>query len=67
MNFFNDETACGGKALSRSEIHSRIEDLYGKIDDENEKKEELMSALARTERAISRFRDLLCDMEAMLK
>lgn len=67
MNFFNDPEPLGGVRLSRSEIHSRIEDLYGKIDDENEKKEELLSELARTERAISRFRDLLCDMEAMLK
>ena len=67
MNFFNDGTERGGLRLSRAEIHSRIEDLYGRIDEENEKKEELMSALARTERAIIRLRGLLCDMEALLK
>lgn len=67
MNFFSDAAGNGGVMLNRSEIHRRIEDLYGKIDDENEKKEELLSELARTERAIIRLRNLLCDMEALLK
>ena len=67
MSFFSDGTDNGGICLSGKEIHAQIEDLYGKIDDENEKKEELLCALARTERAISRFRSLLCEMEALLK
>ena len=67
MNFFCEPEENGGAMMSRSEMHRRIEDLYGRIDDENEKKEELMSELARIERAISRFRSLICDMEAMLK
>ena len=67
MNFFCEPEEKGGSVLNRNEIHRRIEDLYGRIDDENEKKEELMSELARTERAISRFRSLLCDMEALLR
>ena len=66
MNFFDDGCANGGVLMSRREILCRIEDLYGKIDDENEKKEELLSAIARTERAIERFRELICDMEALL-
>ena len=66
MNFFDDGSMNGGIRMSRSEIITRIEDLYGKIDDENEKKEELLSALRRTERAIERFRDLVEDMEALL-
>ncbi len=67
MNFFCEGEENGGAMLNRSEIHRRIEDLYGRIDDENEKKEELMSELARTERAICRLRNLLCDMEALLR
>ena len=39
MNFYDDGVAAGGVRMSRSQLHSRIEDLYGKIDDENEKKE----------------------------
>ena len=66
MDFFSSPEEKGGVRLSRFEIHRRIEDLYGKIDEENEKKEELLSELKRTERAIDRFRDLLCDMEALL-
>ena len=66
MNFFDDGCANGGVLMSRAELVRRIEVLYGKIDDENEKKEELLSALARTERAIERFRELLSDMEALL-
>ncbi len=66
MNYFEDGSANGGYCLSRAELLCRIEDLHGRIDDETEKKEELLSALARTERAIERFRELLCDMEALL-
>ena len=67
MDFFNDSADLGGVRLNRKEIHSRIEDLYGRIDDEKEKKEELMSEIARIDRAILRYRDLLCEMEMMLK
>ena len=67
MNFFCGPEENGGFKLCRREIHRRIEDLYGKIDDENEKKDELLSELARTERAIDRLKDLLTEMEAMLK
>lgn len=67
MNFYSDSADLGGVRLNRKEIHSRIEDLYGRIDDENEKKEELMSEIARVDRAISRYRDLLSEMERMLK
>ncbi len=66
MNFFADGSANGGFCMSRAEILRRIEDLHDKIDNENEKKDELLSALARTERIIERLRDLLCDMEALL-
>lgn len=67
MDFFNDSADLGGVHLNRKEIHSRIEDLYGRIDDKKEKKEELMSEIARIDRAILRYRDLLCEMEMMLK
>ena len=67
MNFFDDGTANGGYMLNRTELHSRIEDLYGRIDDENEKKEELISELARVERAIERWTELLHEMEAHLR
>ena len=66
MNFFDDGTSNGGFCISRAELVCKIEDLYRKIDKENEKKEELLSALSRTERAIERFRELLSDMEALL-
>ena len=65
MNFFCDQPKNGGTGLSRYEINRLIEDLYGKIDDENEKKEELQSALARTEHAIERLRSLVLEMEAL--
>jgi len=67
MDFFDDGIANGGRLYSRAQLYDRIRDLYGKIDDENEKKEELLSELERTDRAIERFRDLLRDMEAMLR
>lgn len=67
MDFFSDGAVNGGYIASRSEICSRINELYEKIDEENEKKEELLFELTRIERAIERFRDLLCDMEALLK
>lgn len=67
MDFYNDVSDLGGIRLCRKEIHSRIEDLYGRIDDEKEKKEELMSEIARIERAICRYRDLISEMEQMLR
>ena len=67
MNFYDDGVAAGGVRMSRSQLHRRIEDLYGKIDDENEKKEELLSELRRTEHAIEQWRELLRDMEALLR
>lgn len=67
MDFFNDSADLGGVRLNRKEIHRRIEDLYGRIDDEKEKKEELQSELARIDREICRFRDLIYEMESMLR
>ena len=67
MDFFDDGVAAGGICMSRSQLRSRIEDLHGKIEDENEKKEELLSELRRTERAIERWRALLRDMEALAR
>ena len=67
MDFYNDVSDLGSIRLCRKEIHSRIEDLYGRIDDEKEKKEELMSEIARIERAICRYRDLISEMEQMLR
>lgn len=67
MDFYDDGTANGGVLLSRTQLYSRIQDLYGKIDDENEKKEELLAELTRTERAIERWKELLRDMEALMR
>lgn len=67
MDFYDDGTANGGVLLSRTQLYSRIQDLYGKIDDENEKKEELLAELSRTERAIERWKELLRDMEALMR
>ena len=67
MDFYDDGTANGGMLMSRTQLYSRIQDLYGKIDDENEKKEELLAALDRTERAIARWQELLRDMEALAR
>ena len=66
MSFFYDKTENGDLPLCRNEIRRRIEELYEKIDEENEKKDELMLALKRTERAILRLQGLICDMEAQL-
>ncbi len=66
MDFFDNGIANGGMRMSRLQLRYRIEDLYGKIDDENEKKEELLSELSRVERAIERWKELLRDMEALL-
>ena len=41
MNFFDDGCANGGYLISRRELCVRIKELYKKIDEENEKKEEL--------------------------
>ncbi|MBQ9133387.1 MAG: hypothetical protein IJX64_02510 [Clostridia bacterium] len=67
MDFYDDGTFTGGVRMSRSQLRSRIEDLHGKIEDENEKREELLSKLRRTERAIEQWRELLRDMEALLR
>lgn len=67
MNFYDDAVAAGGIRMSRSQLRIRIEDLYGKIEDENEKKEELLRELRRTERAIEQWRELLRDMEALAR
>ncbi|MBQ4150321.1 MAG: hypothetical protein IJC81_00770 [Clostridia bacterium] len=66
MNFFDDGCANGGFCYSRSELLYRIEKLYEKIDEENEKKEELLNSLCRVERAIERWKEVLSDMEALL-
>lgn len=67
MDFYNDGLACGGTRKSRLELYRQIEALHGKIEDENEKKEELLGELRRTERAIDRWKELLRDMEALLR
>lgn len=66
MDFLDDGTANGGVRMSRRQALSQIEDLLLRIDDENEKKEALLYELARVERAIERWKDLLRDMEALL-
>ncbi|MBQ4556344.1 MAG: hypothetical protein IJA60_01685 [Clostridia bacterium] len=53
--------------MSKRQLKSRIEDLYGRLDDENERREELLFKLSQTERAIERWQSLLADMEALLK
>ncbi|MBQ5390204.1 MAG: hypothetical protein IIU58_04775 [Clostridia bacterium] len=67
MDFFDDGVASGGVRMSRLQVYREIEDLQGQIDDENEKKEELLGELSRIERAIERWKELLCDMEALLR
>ena len=66
MAFFSDGESNGGIVMSRGRIIRRINELCERIDEEKEKKEELLSELARVERAIERFRELVCDMEALL-
>lgn len=66
MSLFNDAADRGGVLMSRREILMRIEDLYGRIDDVNEHKEELMCDLARTNREEARLRSMLDEMEALL-
>lgn len=67
MAFFDDGVANGGIAMSRSRIYSRINELSERIDEENDKKEELLCELARVERAIERFRELIGDLEALIR
>ena len=67
MDFYDDGVACGGMRKSRLQLYRQIEALHGKIEDENEKKEELLGELRRTERAIDRWKDLLRDLEALLR
>ena len=66
MAFFDDGVANGGLLMSRRNIVSHINELYEKIDEENGKREELLLEIARVEREIERFRELVLDMEAML-
>ena len=66
MSFFDDGVANGGILMSRRSIVSCINELYERIDEENGKREELLIEIARVERAIERFRELVSDMEAML-
>lgn len=66
LDFFDDGTASGGLRRGRSRLCREIRDLYERLDAENEKWDELMRELARTERAIEESRELLADMEAML-
>lgn len=67
MHFFTDTSFNGGTRMSKRQLKSRIEDLYGRLDDENERREELLFKLSQTERAIERWQSLLADMEALLK
>ena len=66
MSFFDDGVANGGILMGRRSIVSRINELYERIDEENGKREELLIEIARVERAIERFRELVSDMEALL-
>lgn len=66
MSFFDDGVANGGYLMNRRQIYSRISELYEQIDEEKEKKEELLCEIAKTERAIERIKELVGDMEALL-
>ena len=63
--FFTDEEL-GGLGMNRRALLRQIEELYGKIDSENEKRDELLADLRRTEREIERWESLVRDMEAYL-
>ncbi len=67
MGLFVSEEALGGQGVSRRELLGQIETLYSRIDSENEKRDELLAALRRTERAIERWESLVRDMEAYLQ
>lgn len=63
--FFTDEDL-GGLGMSRRALLRQIEELHGKIDSENEKRDELIADLRHTEREIERWESLVRDMEAHL-
>ncbi len=67
MQFYDDGLANGGFSYSKRELRAQIQALYGKIDDENEKRDELLGKLRRTERAITRWKELVEEMEAYLR
>ncbi|MBR5539102.1 MAG: hypothetical protein IKU61_04310 [Clostridia bacterium] len=52
--------------MSRRQILDRISELSARIDEENERKEELEYEIKRIDRAIERFNELVSDMEALL-
>lgn len=64
--FFTDEEL-GGCGARRRSLLRQIEELYGKIDSENEKRDGLLADLRRTEREIERWESLVRDMEAYLQ
>ena len=64
MNFFVSEEALGGAGRSRRELRSEISALCDRLDCEREKRDALLAALRRTDRAIERFQALLADLEA---
>ena len=66
MGLFVSDEALGGQGMSRRELLGQIEALYGKIDSENEKRDELLADLRHTEREIERWESLVRDMEAYL-
>ena len=66
MAFFSDGTRNGGYLMSRRQILDRISELSARIDEENERKEELEYEIKRIDRAIERFNELVSDMEALL-
>lgn len=67
MQFYDNGLANGGFSYSKRELHAQIQALYSKIDDENEKRDELLGKLRRTERAITRWKELVEEMEAYLQ
>ena len=66
MAFFDNGVANGGFMQSRTQIYRQINELNEKIEEEKEKKEELLYRVARIDRAIERFRELVADMEELL-
>ena len=64
--FFDDGVANGGLMQTRAQIFRDINELNEKIEEEKDKKDELLYEIARIDRAIERFRELISDMEALL-
>lgn len=67
MAFFDDGVANGGLMQTRAQIFRQINELNEKIEEEKDKREELMYEVARIDRAIERFRELVSDMEALIR